>query len=614
MRTHRSKSASSAMGVFLLLAVGCGHPAPPKLTRDLDLEGLEQAVRFKNPAGATVAALANQYIATGRDSDGHAYFCERAERVPDRPVFSALCGLFQARMASTVPLFRRITWVHEAMSRLDRAAVSDGLSRYFRGIVSAQLPERFGRAQQATEDLEWVLAHGQAFPPGLRRGAYAGLASAYGKLGKAEMAHQAQERAGGQGPNEPLLLTSFAVNPRDGFRFTAPALVKMASGVYVAQGYDFADIGFVITDDQVVAIDSGTSAPNARAAVAALRRITDKPIRTVILTHAHWDHVGGLSGLAGPGTAVIAQSRFAEELALANATPFTFRDFFGAATPGVLDVKPTHLVDRAESLLIGGTRFTLYPVHGGETEDALLVQMADTGVIFVGDAFMPYFGAPFAPEGSVEGLLDTIALLQSLKPTLLIHGHPPLTENFTVSVLEPLALSLRVLERDVRKTMQEGVPLADALARNVLPPELEAYPDAVTPFLLMRENATKRLYAQGTGYWKTDREGMDVFSHNEEAAALDLVASGDAQVLARAATSLADRGDLAMALKISDLALTAHPANSALLAVRTRTLQALRAKNQFNPFKFIVYSELAGAETALPPLDKQETASARRSK
>ncbi len=613
MRTDRSKSVSSAVGVFLLLAVGCGHPAPPKLTRDIDLEGLEQAVRFKNPAGPTVAALANQYIATGRDSDGYAYFCERAERVPDRPVFSALCGLFQARTASTVSLFRRAAWVQEAMTRLDRAAVSDGLSRYFRGIVSAQLPERFGRAQQASEDLEWVLAHGQDFPAGLRRGAYAGLASAYGKLGKAELAHQAQERAG-QGPSQPLLLTSFAVNPRDGFRFTAPALVKMAPGVYVAQGYDFADIGFVITDDQVVAIDAGTSEANARAAVVALRKITDKPIRTVVLTHAHWDHVGGLRALAGPGTAVIAQVHSAEELALVNATPFTFRDFFGDATPGVLEVKPTHLVDKAETLLIGGTRFALHPVHGGETEDALLVQMPDNGVIFVGDAFMPYFGAPFVAEGSVEGLLDTIALLQSLKPTLLIHGHPPLTENFTVSVLEPLALSLRMLERDVGRELREGVPLADALARTVLPPELEAYPDAVTPFLLMRENAIKRLYAQGTGYWKSDGEGVEVFSRREDAAALDLVANGNADVLERAATSLADRGDVAMAFKIADLALTAHPTSAALKAVRARTLQALRAKNQFNPFKFIVYSDLAGAETPLPPGDEPKTATARRSK
>ncbi len=603
MEARNSTKMFCGLVVLLLAVAGCGHPAPPaKLTRDLDLEAFEQAVRFRNPATATVAGLANQYLATGRDSDGYAYFCERAARVPDRPLFAALCGLFQARMAPTVALFQRVAWVKEAMARMDWAAAADGLSRYFRGIVSAQLPDRFGRAQQATEDLEWMLAHEKEFPPGLRRGAYAGLASAYRQLGRPDAASKAQEQAGGQGgPNAPLLLTDFAVNARDGFRFAAPALVKMAPGVYVAQGYDFADIGFVLTNDEVVAIDAGTSEANARAALAALRKVSDRPIRTIILTHAHWDHVGGLRALAGPNTEVIAQARFADELERSNATPFTFHDFFGEGTPGQLEVKPTHLIAKTETLLIGGTRFTLYPVHGGETDDALLIQLPDQGVVFVGDAFMPYFGAPFVAEGSVEGLLDTIALLRSLKPTLLIHGHPPLTENFTVAVLEPLELSLHVLERDVRKALREGAPLADALARNLVPSELEAYPNAVTPFLLMRENAIKRLYAQYTGYWKPDGEGIAVFSRHEEAAALDLIAGGDAHVFAHAVTSLADRGDLAMSLKIADLALAAHPKDAALIALRMRALQGLRAKNQFSPFKFIVYSELAGAETPLPP-------------
>lgn len=132
-------------------------------------------------------------------------------------------------------------------------------------------------------------------------------------------------------------------------------------------------------------------------------------------------------------------------------------------------------------------------------------------------------------------------------------------------------------------------------------PQLEAYPNAVTPFLLMRENAIKRLYAQGTGYWKPDGEGIEVFSRRERAAALDLIANGDAQVLVRAATSLADRGDLAMSLDVTDLALATHPTATALIALRTRVLEGLRAKYQFSPFKFIVYSDLAGEATPLPP-------------
>ena len=71
--------------------------------------------------------------------------------------------------------------------------------------------------------------------------------------------------------------------------------------------------------------------------------------------------------------------------------------------------------------------------------------------------------------------------------------------------------------------------------------------------------------------------------------------------LARAATSLTDRGDFAMALRIADLGLVAHPSAPSLVAVRKRSLEGWRAKYQLSPFKFIVYSELAGADLASPP-------------
>ena len=181
-------------------------------------------------------------------------------------------------------------------------------------------------------------------------------------------------------------------------------------------------------------------------------------------------------------------------------------------------------------------------------------------------------------------------------------------ENFTVQALEPLEIGVRSIYRDTLASIHDGVPLSDALWRNLVPAELEPYPDVVTAFLLMREGAIKRLYSQLTGYWKPDREGMEVFSAKDQAAVLDLVTEGDPGRLARAGASLNERGDFAAALRIAELGLRAHPSTASLAAVRTRALEGLRTKYQLSPFKFIVYSEAAAAELASPPGGEPVTA------
>jgi glyoxylase-like metal-dependent hydrolase (beta-lactamase superfamily II) len=578
----------------LVAASACSHaPPPPRVTRNLDAEALEIAVRWPAPAVPAVMALVNQYTATGRDHDGQAYFCERARAVPERALFTAACAMFRVRQASAVPLLRRVAWVESALADLDRAAATDGLSRYLRGLVAARLPARFGRAPQAVADLHWMLAHAAQFPPGLQRGAWAGLAAAHRTLGQQDQARAAAAHTGGE-----ELVADGSISAESGFRFAPPSLVNPAPDVYVARGYDFAEIAFVVTGEGVVMIDAGTTPASAAAALAAFRTVDRRPIHTIIVTHAHWDHIGGLPAFLSQHPRVIARSDYAGELARVNETSAPFQDFFGRQAARRYALSPDHLVTEAETITIGGKRFSLLPVRGGETDDALLVHLPDQGVLFVGDVFMPYFGAPFLAEGSPEGLLQAVAAVEALHPRVMLHGHAPLTENFSFGVLPPLAAALKVVHAQTQAAIRDGRPLVEVLHGNLMPPSLAGAPGAVLPFLLMRDNLIKREYNQRTGYWKSDGEGMAVFSPAEWGAAVDLVAGGDEARVTGAVRSLLGRGDLELALRLAEVALARHTGSAPLAAARAEALARLRAQHQLNPFELIIYTERAGRELA----------------
>jgi glyoxylase-like metal-dependent hydrolase (beta-lactamase superfamily II) len=591
--------------VLALLRTDAGGAGEPALMRDPELEALQEAVRWPNPDVATVLALVGRFVATGRDREGHAYFRERAKSAPGVALFLALEGFFQARVAADVFVLRRIGWVNDALARLDSAVdLEPGLPRYFRGLVLAELPARFGKAAAAVDDLQWVLQNKDRFPIGLRRPIYRALARAYTTLGRTSEAKVALERSGypSLDASLPLFTTDYWVTARDGFRFRPPRLVELAPRIYVAQGYDFADIAFVLTGAGVVAVDAGTTEANARAALAALRRITTDPVTHVLVTHAHWDHIGGLPALRDANTQVVAQARFGQELEIVNETGVPFRYFFGNEAPRRYELNPDRLVERRETLTVGDTEFVLYPVRGAETADALLIHVPARGVLFVGDTFMPYLGAPFLPEGSPDALFENIAFIRSLGPRLLLHGHPPLTDLFTIQVLPGFEAAMRDLHRRTLARIAEGRPLVDILHENILPDELREHPAVVLRYLVVRENFIKRVYHQRSGYWKPDGDGMEVVAPREWASALGLLAGGREDAFVTSARALLDRGDPVLALRLADLGLINHPGSGALAELRRRSLDSLRARHQeLNPFKFIIYSEWAGAD--LPPVE-----------
>jgi glyoxylase-like metal-dependent hydrolase (beta-lactamase superfamily II) len=584
------------------------------ISRNRLLGSLKEAASWPGADRNTVVTLATTLVAARADAEGSRYFQDLSERNPADATAQALAGFFAVRAGQDVAA---------AITTLDKAATTDlGLPQYFRGLALAGLlpgagPSEAGlaaadagRAGQVVADLEFVLAVRDQFPVVLLRAAYQGLARAYQALGRDEEAAEALQRSGlgPAGADRPPVFTSFSVTARDGIRVSVPRALSPAPDVHVALSYDFGDFAFIQTSAGVVAIDAGISPDRVRAAMADLGLTDQAPVSHLILTHAHLDHTGGSEAVRGPDTQVIASAGFPAEAERTRHWNPPFRYLTGtqifedpSASPA-FDVQPDRLISEQTSVVVGGTEFVLIPVRGGETPDALMVYLPASGLLFTGDVMMPYLGVPFTAEGSPEGLLDTLRYIRELAPRQLIQGHTTLTENFTIEALTGLEPALTELHEFALARIGENMPLPNILDVGYLPALLRDHPAAVVPYLVTRDDFIARLYHQRTGYWQPDGQGLDPRSAEETAAALDLLAGEKADAFVTAAATLAGQGDLALALDILTPGLLRHPDSRELAELRQAVLVRLMEQRPqlSDPFGFLVYAELAGAE--LPPV------------
>jgi glyoxylase-like metal-dependent hydrolase (beta-lactamase superfamily II) len=325
----------------------------------------------------------------------------------------------------------------------------------------------------------------------------------------------------------------------------------------------------------------------------------------VILTHSHHDHAGGFGALLRPGTKIIAQAGFPAELDRHHSYVFPFQYFTGSGAgfggagsgPEPTPISPDQLVSEPTAVSIGGMDLVLYPTEGGETSDALMVYLPDSGVLFAGDVIMPYLGAPFFAEGSPEGLLKTLRLISELRPAKLVHGHVVLTEVFTADAIPGLLAALSELHEQALAGIRGGLTLTGLLDLKVLPDVLRDHPAAVPGYLVIRDHFLQRLYHQHVGYWEPDAQGLEPVSPAERAAAMDLLAGGKPEPFAGAAETLLEQRDNALALEIAAAGLARHPGEQRLIQLRQQALHRLMERYQLqDPFRFLIYAELAGAQ------------------
>src|SRR5215510_5709364 len=359
-RSDDVKTLARLLAGALILGATCSFEAPAlAAAHNPELEYLEAVNRTGPPRDPELLfLLMGAYANANRDREGAEFFearlAEFGPRLSDvqKSLYLSAIGILRAGYAQDVSLLKRIGFVKETLGKLDEAKrLSQGqvfVVRWASGVVSARVPSFFGRRDVALEDLEWCLANaGKAPHPGWMREVYIRLGDLHRRDGDAARAEDLRRLVGDGDPEEPITLTTpFAEDPATGHTFSARKITEVVPRrVYLLSGFEFTEYGFVVSSDRrhLVAIDAGTRPDSARAAYEALRAYARglPDLTTVLITHSHWDHLGGHRFFRSLGShpKFYARSNGRDEIARGMAAPRPFLPHFFGTRFDIEDVQ-----------------------------------------------------------------------------------------------------------------------------------------------------------------------------------------------------------------------------------------------------------------------------------
>lgn len=246
-------------------------------------------------------------------------------------------------------------------------------------------------------------------------------------------------------------------------------VAEVAPGVFLHQGVheesgpanggDIANIGFIVGRDAVAVVDSGGTPDIARRLLAAVRAKTDRPVRYVINTHMHPDHVLGNGALVGDGVTFAGHANLPAALSARFGTYVTRAKDHLAEAPAL--ILPTLLVkDRAE-VDLGGRVLELVAHPTAHTNNDLTVLDRQTGTLWAGDLLFRERHPSL--DGSVKGWLTVLDKLVTVQATQIIPGHGPVAG--WPAAAAPLRAYLAQVVAEVRALQKEGVGIAQAVPR-----------------------------------------------------------------------------------------------------------------------------------------------------
>ena len=391
-------------------------------------------------------------------------------------------------------------------------------------------------------------------------------------------------------------------------------VVKLTDNVYQAFGFAASNVYMIIGNDGVIIVDTTETTSAAENILAEFRKITKLPIKTIILTHSHRDHVSGACVFAeNSNPEVIASHKSSEDpLIVATEHPRptramqtrTKRQFgIGLSYPDEIIgigvgpgnrplegmgggiMTPTRLISNdVEKLEICGIELELV-MAPGETPDHIIVWYSDKKLLLSGDNFYRSFPNLYAIRGTEYRDFDTWAntmdLLMSFEPEILGPGHTKAIFGWETiqDTLTNYRDAIRYVINETRDGMDAGLTM-DQLAHQIKLPKKLAEKSYLREYYGRIQYAVRAYFVGTMGWFDGNPTSLNTLSPHDEAKRLiNLI--GGVEVMKREIEKSISDSDFQWALQLVDRLIFSNQEPKYAKSTKARILR-LHAKNQIN--------------------------------
>jgi alkyl sulfatase BDS1-like metallo-beta-lactamase superfamily hydrolase len=387
-------------------------------------------------------------------------------------------------------------------------------------------------------------------------------------------------------------------------------IVEVTEGVHVAIGYGLANSILIEGSDGAIVVDTMSSMNEGRAVREAFRAVTPKPIKALIYTHNHADHVMGARAFAdSPDIPVYAHATTAAHidrvlnilrpvLAVRSQRMFgSYLDPAGLVNAGIGPrlglgpdsevgvLRPNRVFDEVLETEIAGLRVRLEHAPG-ETDDQILVWLPDKEVLLPGDNIYKAFPNLYTIRGTAyrdaRAWVDSLDRMRQLAPEHLVPSHTgPLSGAIHIQeTLTDYRDAIQFVHDQTIRGMNQGLTADDLAVQVVLPGHLSGSP-WLQEFYGTVAWSVRSIFSGHLGWFDGNPTRLDPLPPRDEAARWADLAGGYEPLVAAAEAALAGN-DYQWVLEITDRLLRLDPVDPRTRNARVTALTAL-GELQGNP-------------------------------